>query len=404
MDYARRLNSGEDPGGPPGVQWTNRPAIVFPWINIVFWGMGVPLGLTAWLSWAWAAWQTFITPYTRNRHGKVSDWLQGVAQSRHLVIWVWVWRVLRMDGIIVGQIDPLSTADLSVHDTAGGGRFDRPRRLGCAPRLAPEVVARGFDRGAGGGVSRHLWLGLGVHGHLSPDHHARRGFALDLRECPHGCNVEPHRERRSESSAAAVLQQRHTPGVIINRPPHFSRSSPDTTLQSATINRLIDLNGDPEPETLRLTISASPDGTRPIASADLTAHVEQAGARGGSFTFNFAPTTLPPGRLLCAADFGQRRAGAGREQHAGERALGRSSSTARRWPRRLQHLSRYRSAATTIKIRRKSWNELVSWLDTTDYMMLTSNRAYASMSRMPHHYPMTSEFYRPCSAANWVSS
>ena len=63
MTTAQRLNSGEDPGGPPGVQWSDRTPLVFPWINIVFWGMGVPLGLAAWFGWAWAAWQTFLTPY-----------------------------------------------------------------------------------------------------------------------------------------------------------------------------------------------------------------------------------------------------------------------------------------------------------------------------------------------------
>ena len=72
LDYARRLNSGEDPGGPPGVQWTNRPALVFPWINIVFWGMGLPLGLTAWAGLAWALrrsyrggeWKRHLLPLT----------------------------------------------------------------------------------------------------------------------------------------------------------------------------------------------------------------------------------------------------------------------------------------------------------------------------------------------------
>ena len=90
MTYIRTLVSGEDPGGPPGIQWADRTAFVFPWINIVFWGMGVPLGLAAWLSWAWAAWQTFITPYRKNRHGKLIDWISGVAQSRHLLIWIWI--------------------------------------------------------------------------------------------------------------------------------------------------------------------------------------------------------------------------------------------------------------------------------------------------------------------------
>ncbi|MBC7227705.1 MAG: hypothetical protein H5T61_10800 [Thermoflexales bacterium] len=37
----------------PGHQWTNRLPLVFPWVNMVFWGLGLPLGLTAWASWGW---------------------------------------------------------------------------------------------------------------------------------------------------------------------------------------------------------------------------------------------------------------------------------------------------------------------------------------------------------------
>ena len=37
---------------PPGQQWTNRAPIWFPWLNIVVWGMGLPLGLAAWAGWA----------------------------------------------------------------------------------------------------------------------------------------------------------------------------------------------------------------------------------------------------------------------------------------------------------------------------------------------------------------
>jgi len=35
----------------PGHQWTNRLPLVFPWVNMVFWGLGLPLGLTAWAAW-----------------------------------------------------------------------------------------------------------------------------------------------------------------------------------------------------------------------------------------------------------------------------------------------------------------------------------------------------------------
>lgn len=39
----------------PGHQWTNRLPLAFPWVNMVFWGLGLPLGLTAWAGWGAAA-------------------------------------------------------------------------------------------------------------------------------------------------------------------------------------------------------------------------------------------------------------------------------------------------------------------------------------------------------------
>ncbi|MGE0462582.1 MAG: DUF2298 domain-containing protein, partial [Vicinamibacterales bacterium] len=43
---------------PPGIQWANRTPYWFVWKNLVLWGLGPPLGLTAWAAWSLAAWQT----------------------------------------------------------------------------------------------------------------------------------------------------------------------------------------------------------------------------------------------------------------------------------------------------------------------------------------------------------
>lgn len=56
MKVASAESSGQG-GGPPGEQWAHRPAIIFPLVNMVVWGMGVPLGLAAWLGFAFALWQ-----------------------------------------------------------------------------------------------------------------------------------------------------------------------------------------------------------------------------------------------------------------------------------------------------------------------------------------------------------
>ncbi|MDD5371024.1 MAG: helix-hairpin-helix domain-containing protein, partial [Anaerolineaceae bacterium] len=41
---------------PPNHHWTARP-VTYAWTNMVMWGMGLPLGLAAWIGWAWAAWR-----------------------------------------------------------------------------------------------------------------------------------------------------------------------------------------------------------------------------------------------------------------------------------------------------------------------------------------------------------
>jgi YYY domain-containing protein len=45
--------------GPPTEQWTNRPAIIFPFTNIVLWGMGLPLGLMAFAALFWAGYRIY---------------------------------------------------------------------------------------------------------------------------------------------------------------------------------------------------------------------------------------------------------------------------------------------------------------------------------------------------------
>ena len=56
---------------PSGRQWANRAPILFPWLNMVVWGMGLPLGLAA-----WAAWVLVGVELLRGKRD-------------HLVLWVW---------------------------------------------------------------------------------------------------------------------------------------------------------------------------------------------------------------------------------------------------------------------------------------------------------------------------
>ncbi len=71
MKDAQELASGVR-DVPFGHQWTARTPIIFPLSNMLFWGMGLPLGIAAWIGWGVMGWQL-----VRKR-----EW-------QHVLIWAW---------------------------------------------------------------------------------------------------------------------------------------------------------------------------------------------------------------------------------------------------------------------------------------------------------------------------
>ncbi len=57
---------------PPNHHWTQR-GVTYAWMNMVVWGLGLPLGLAAWAGWGWAGWRIWK-----------GDW------RRHLLPFIWV--------------------------------------------------------------------------------------------------------------------------------------------------------------------------------------------------------------------------------------------------------------------------------------------------------------------------
>ena len=72
MTYISQLVAGRI-DYPPGHQWTNRPAYIFPFENMVLWGLGLPLGLAAWAGFLLALYRLV----------RYREW-------KHLLIVVWV--------------------------------------------------------------------------------------------------------------------------------------------------------------------------------------------------------------------------------------------------------------------------------------------------------------------------
>ncbi|HEX9014861.1 MAG TPA: DUF2298 domain-containing protein, partial [Chloroflexota bacterium] len=59
MGFVSKLVSGEI-DQPPGVQWANTPAYLFPWRNLVLWGMGLPFGLIGWAGLLFGAYRLLV--------------------------------------------------------------------------------------------------------------------------------------------------------------------------------------------------------------------------------------------------------------------------------------------------------------------------------------------------------
>jgi len=72
MTYIGELVAGRQ-DYPPGHQWTNRPAYIFPFENMVLWGLGLPLGLAAWAGCAFALYR--LIRYREWQHLLIVTWV-----------------------------------------------------------------------------------------------------------------------------------------------------------------------------------------------------------------------------------------------------------------------------------------------------------------------------------------
>ncbi len=72
---------------PSGRQWAGRTPLLFPWINVVVWGLGLPLGVAAWVGWAVMGvelWRWLTSPRDVS-----SPPYSAMVGGAHLIPWVW---------------------------------------------------------------------------------------------------------------------------------------------------------------------------------------------------------------------------------------------------------------------------------------------------------------------------
>ena len=238
MQEVRELVSGAR-DFPPGHQWADRPAIWFPWKNMVTVGLGPALGLAGWAGWAWAGWELW-----RRR------------ERRHLVPWLWVAIVFLHQGTqwvksmrYLLPIYPM-IALFAGWLVVGLWRRARDRPHGRAPR-------RRIDGGGGSRrslglvvIARQRRLGLGVHQHLPASALPHRGVALDVRQHRAGsrrsgsrsgtirCRCASTARTRSRSTTASRCTA--TPRTTPTKLDHLVTALDQADVLSLSSNRLYD--------------------------------------------------------------------------------------------------------------------------------------------------------------------
>jgi uncharacterized membrane protein len=380
MTQVQNLVNG-DQDYPPGHQWTDRAPIVFPWTNMVVWGMGLPLGLAAWIGWAWIAIEILRRQQWRD----------------HLLPWLWATAFFVYQGTqwVKSMRYILPVYPFFILFAAywlSNFKFQPPERTGG--RLSNLKLGR---KTAG------VLMAVVVVGTLAWAWGFTRIYTRPV------ARITASRWMYENVPSAATLtystgSDTHSLQLSLpvdatydNNQPHMImfRVPVTTTLVSVTMNYLADPNFNPEPETFRVVIAGEANGNQEIARSELTANLGASGdARGGRYVFNFTPATLSPGREYYFIS----TVTAGGPVVAHTSVIGNEH-----WddglPLRIDGKDGF-SMYKGIEIQNYAEDDpgkyanMISWLTQADYLVLSSNRLYASIPRLPMRYPMTSEYYR----------
>jgi hypothetical protein len=160
---------------PPANQWTDRAPILFPWTNMVLYGMGITAGLLAWVGFFWALWRIIKAR---------PDW------TAHLIPVVWSGAYFLFMGTrwvkSIRYLLPIYPTLLLLAAWAAFAVWDWARRSERRAQFAHHRRRCADD----GGDRAHVPLGQRLRQDLPAAGHPRRRLAMDVRQHPHRRDID----------------------------------------------------------------------------------------------------------------------------------------------------------------------------------------------------------------------
>ncbi len=366
MRYIRLLMSGAI-DTPPGHQWTARAPILFPWVNITFWGLGLPTSLAAWIGWGMVTWQL-----VRRR-----AW-------EHLLPWTWTTLLFLYIGT---QWVKSMRYFLPIYPTlalfAAWGLWHLPVRRDWWRRVALLVLGGGAV--AWGLAFMQIYRQPVTRITASRWMYANLPTALTLYD-----------------ASGQQIQVPFTPDVVLMAGETVQASfSPETALDiyRLSLNKVRATTETAGRRRIQVRLTYDLEGTQLVTQGEQVVVLNEDEPIKVEFTLPLARleaqlsiyihvTLLEGGPIVLQTSV------LGNEHW--------DDSLPLRIDARDPYWNWYRGLSSSSDGLMDMYFEdtpekrqlLLDWLDEVDYIVLSSNRLYASIPRLPQRYPMTTAYYR----------
>jgi len=367
---------------PPALQWARRP-IWFSLQNMVIWGLGIPLGLLGWTGFAWMGWKIFSK----------RSW------KPHLVLWVWtgiyfVWQSRQWNSTMRYQLPiyPL----LAVF-----GAWILIEAWDAVKEGNLKIGGLGLSQG----LMKSLVITIGVFSLLFT---AGWAFAFSrIYTDPHPRVAATRWIFENIPGAATLIVDDETEshqqllsyptGLIIKDDSGWLTSFDakfDGQVSSLYFPHIINHNPSVSPLTIKITIN---DSSGQILTEETGLFTFQEDTSSGAITIN-DPVSVIAGEFYQLSVTVQNPGEAISFQGTG---IANESSWDDGIPLRMEGYDPFGGIYQGGLNFELYWDDnpekldrFLSTLNESDYIMITSSRQWATTTRVPERYPLTSEYYR----------